>query len=93
MATGQFHHAASPEAFLMPGDMSYYDGTSSESSAGSPLNTNVCFTDIELMSEADKIADLRSCIWRKHIYDLPHISFAIPTKWSTDGLNSGGVGH
>ncbi|PQE25513.1 bZIP transcription factor protein [Rutstroemia sp. NJR-2017a BBW] len=40
MATGQFHHAASPEAFLMPGDMSYYDGTSSESSASSPLNTN-----------------------------------------------------
>jgi hypothetical protein len=58
MATGQFHHAASPEAFLMPGDMSYYDGTSSESSASSPLNTNVCFTEKDFPPEADEIVDI-----------------------------------
>jgi hypothetical protein len=61
MATGQFHHAASPEAFLMPGDMSYYDGTSSESSASSPLNTNVCFcreSNKVYMAEADEMVDI-----------------------------------
>ena len=52
MATGQLQdRSGDNQQFLMPGDMNagLYDSTSSESSASSPLNSNVSSTAHEIV--------------------------------------------
>lgn len=98
MASGHFlHHDGSTDPYLMHGDMNLYD-TSSESSASSPLNSNVCSDSTHhFYSESHAFTDFRSCIWkrsrirRKHIYDISIISHTISTKRCTDGVDTGGI--
>jgi hypothetical protein len=73
------HYDSSPDGglYLAPPDAGMYDGTSSESSASSPLNYNVRRTLFPGLASANALEGLRQLIWCQWLHALPIIPNAV----------------